>query len=65
MGLFLETVHRKVVVRRNRPTSEGEQWLNFMTGGEVDAIRKTSPRVGHTNPTSVVEDGRTVPSIGR
>ena len=65
MGLFPETVHREVTVPGNRPTSKRKQGLDFMPRGEVDAIRETSPRVGHTNPATVVEDSRAVRRVGR
>ena len=65
MCLFPETVHREVVVPRDRPTSKREQGLDFMPRGEVDAARETAPRVGHTNPTTVVEDSRVVRRVGR
>ena len=56
VGLGPEAVHREVAVPGNRPTSKRGQWLDFMPRGEVNAIRTTTPRVGHAYPTAVVED---------
>ena len=65
VGMFPKTIHREVVVPGDRPTSERGQRLDFMPRGEVDAVRETAPRVGHTNPTTIVEDSRVGRRVGR